>query len=111
MCHYYKRTYLFPEEDDLSFVLDALNEVVSQWKIIGVHFGLKLSKLNEIEEANRGDLKKCFLDMVTNWLCRNYNVKKFGEPSWRKVVEVMANPAAGENAVLATAIATKHPCE
>lgn len=84
---------------------------MSQWKLIGVHFGLKLSKLNEIEEANRGDFKKCFLDMVTNWLNRNYNVSKFGEPSWRRVVKVIASPAAGENAVLATTIAKLHPCK
>ncbi len=98
----------FPEEDDLGLVLQTLVEVLSERKPIGVGFGLKLSKLNEIEETHHGTPKKCFLDVVTYWLNQNYNISKFGEPSWRKVVEVVASPAAGDNMVLATSIAQNH---
>ena len=96
------------EEDDLYEVLEALMELVSVWKVIGVAFRLKMSKLNEIEEANHGNLRDCLINVLTNWLNRNYNADKFGEPSWRRVVEVIANPAAGNNTEHAKSIAYAH---
>ena len=50
----------------------------------------------------------CLTSMVTEWLKRNYNVKKFGEPTWQKLVEVVGHPAAGANKALARDIAKKH---
>ena len=97
-------------EDDLRPVLKALIEVLSEWKPIGIGFGLKSSKLEEIEGTHHNNLKKCLIDVITNWLRKNYDTVKFGEPSWRKVVEIVADPAAGDNVVLAKAIAEKHPC-
>ena len=75
--------------------------------MIGIAFGLKSSKLEEIE-ANRSNLKGRLVDVIKNWLKRSHNVSKFGEPSWRKVVEVVADPCAGDDLVLATAIAKEH---
>ena len=85
-------------------------EVSTEWKPIGVNFGLKSSKLKEIEETHHGNPKKCLFEVVTNWLNKNYNTSKFGEPSWRMVVDVVADPAAGDSSVLARSIASKHPC-
>ena len=42
---------------------------------------------------------------------RNYNVKKFGEPTWQKLVEAVGDPAGGANAALARKIATNHKAE
>ena len=39
---------------------------------------------------------------------RNYNVERFGEPTWRAVVKVVAHPAAGDNCALALSIAKQH---
>ena len=49
--------------------------------------------------------------MVTEWLKRNYNVKKFGEPTWQWLVEAVGDPAGGANTALAREIATKHKDE
>lgn len=95
----------------MSPVLKALIEVVSEWKPIGIGFGVKSSKLKEIEETHHGIPKKCLIDVLTTWLNGNYDSDKFGKPSWRKVVEVVADPAAGDNVVLAKSIAEKHPCK
>lgn len=48
-------------------------------------------------------------EVVRSWLKREYNVKKFGEPSWQALVQVVANPAAGNDPKLALEIARKHP--
>ena len=49
--------------------------------------------------------------MVTEWLKRNYNIKKFGEPTWQRLVEAVGDSAAGANASLAIKIAIKHKAE
>ena len=46
--------------------------------------------------------------MVAKWLKRNYNVKKFGEPTWQRLVEVVAHPAGGANMALARDMARRH---
>jgi hypothetical protein len=99
----------FEGEDDLRAVLKALMEVLSEWKMIGIDFGIKSSKLKEIEETHHGNPKKCLVDVLTSWLNGNYDSGKFGQPSWRKVVEVVANPVAGDNVALAKRIADEHP--
>ena len=39
---------------------------------------------------------------------RNYNVERFGEPTWQQLVEAVGHPAGGANMALARNIATKH---
>ena len=36
-------------------------------------------------------------------------MERFGEPTWRAVVKVVAHPAAGDNCALALSIAKQHP--
>ena len=38
----------------------------------------------------------------------NYNVKKFGEPTWQWLVEAVRDPAGGANMSLARDIARRH---
>ena len=65
--------------------------VASSWKAIGRGLRIEYGLLNMIEENNSGKPKECLSDMLTCWLNRNYNVEKFGEPTWRAVVTVMAH--------------------
>ena len=46
--------------------------------------------------------------MVTEWLKKNYNVEKYGEPTWQRLVEVVVHPTGGANTALARDIARKH---
>ena len=46
--------------------------------------------------------------MVIEWLKRNYNVRKFGEPTWQKLVQAVGHPAGGANMALAREIARRH---
>ena len=82
--------------------------VASSWKAIGTGLRINSGRLNMIHESNSGKPKECLLEMLTCWLKRNYNVERFGEPTWRAVVKVMAHPAAGDNHALALTIAEQH---
>ena len=46
--------------------------------------------------------------MVTDWLEKNYNVKKFGPPTWKSLVDAAGHPAGGANMALAEKIAKSH---
>ena len=49
--------------------------------------------------------------MVTDWLEKNYNVKKFGPPTWKSLVEAVGHRAGGANMALAEKIAKSHKAE
>ena len=46
--------------------------------------------------------------MVKEWLNKNYDFKKFGEPTWQKLVEVVSHPGGGANMAHAKTMAMKH---
>ena len=100
---------LFPiGEDDLLDVLEEMMPVVNSWKAIGRGLRIDFGHLEMIQKDNCGNSKECLSEMLTCWLKRNYNVERFGEPTWQAVVKVVARPAAGDNCALALNIAEKH---
>ena len=83
--------------------------VAGYWKTIGRGLRIDSGRLNTIQESNSGKPKVCLSEVLTCWLNRNYNVERFGEPTWQAVVKVVAHPAAGDNYALALSIAEQHP--
>ena len=97
--------------DHLFDVQSELIPVAANWRSIGIAIRLKLDVLESIETRFKGDPHVCLSHMVTEWLKRNYDVKKFGEPTWQKLVEAVGHPAGGANTALATEIAGRHKAE
>jgi len=81
---------------------------VARWKSIGTGLGIKRGRLDEIEARHSGDPSECLAEMLTTWLRRSYSVKRFGEPTWQKITQIVSDPAAGNNPALALTIAKKH---
>ena len=96
------------DEEDLFDILEALISAVTKWKSIGTGLGIKRGMLDEIEAAHSGDPSECLAEMLTTWLRRSYNVKRFGEPTWKKLMQTVSDSAAGNNPALALTIAKKH---
>ena len=86
-------------------VMKELNPVTARWKAVGIALGLKPDSL---DTAQGGEPHQYLTLMVTEWLKRNYNVKKFGEPTWRKLVEAVDSPAGGSNTALSVDRARRH---
>ena len=99
---------VYSDFDDLSDVRSELIPVSAQWKSIGIALQLKPSILDGISTENSGDPPACLTSTVTEWLNRNYNVKRFGEPTWQALVEAVGDPTGGANMALARAIARSH---
>ena len=96
------------DEEDLFDIQEALISAVAKWKSIGTGLGIKRGKLDEIEARHSGDPSECLAEMLTTWLRRSYDVKRFGEPTWRKLTQIVSKSAAGNNPALALTIANKH---
>ena len=97
-------SYATDIDDDMLDVMRALRSCKANWENIGLDLHLRSSKLSEIKMSHLGDLNGCMRDMVQVWLKKNYNTAKFGEPSWRMLVEAVAEVDIG----LAQRIAAKH---
>ena len=95
-------------QDDHFDILTEMTPIASSWKAIGRGLQIEPGRLETINENNSGKPKECLSEMLTCLLNRNYNVERFGEPTWRAVVKVVAHPAAGDNCALALSIAGKH---
>ena len=94
--------------DDLFDVTSELNPVCAKWKSIGIALRLSHSTLESIQANNNNNSTTCLTSVVTEWLKKNYNVQRFGEPSWQWLVKAVGDPAGGANMALATEIAGKH---
>ena len=78
--------------------------VSANWRDIGIALGLHPSTLDGIA----GSPDACLKSMVTEWLKGRYDVKRFGPPTWRKLVEAMRDPGGRTNKELARNIARRH---
>ena len=85
-----------------------MTSVASSWKAIGIALRIGFGHLKMIQQDNAGNSSACLSEVLTCWLQRNYNVERFGEPTWRAVVKAVADPAGGGNCALALNIAEKH---
>ncbi len=95
-------------EDDLFDVIEELTPITAKWKSIGTGLRLKRGKRDEIGAAHPGKPSQCLSDVVSSWLNKEYDWKRFGEPTWRRVVEVVEYSAAGGSPAIAISIAERH---
>ena len=85
-----------------------LNPVSAKWKSIGIALRLTPNTLDGIQAKNSGDPSTCLTSMLTEWLNRNYNVERFGDPTWQRLAKAVGDPAGGENMALARDMASRH---
>ena len=105
MISFERTLFATTDEDDLPETIRELSDVAASWRNIGTQLGIRHNRL----EAIQGDKPlDCLRQMLATWLQKNYNVKRFGEPTWMKLVEVVSHSAGVGNPSLALEIAKKH---
>ena len=70
---------------DLSDVLESVKEVID-WKELGLQLGIEYSTLEEIEEEQRGRVRRCRREMLAAWLQGEDNAK---EQTWSTLVDAV----------------------
>ena len=85
--------------------MEQMVSASASWYAIGI--GLRLDP-GILDQFTGKVPRDCMIAVLKNWLRKNYIVEQFGQPTWKTVVEVVANPAAGNDFALASHIAGKH---
>lgn len=78
---------------------------------LGRSLRLQLSDLKAIREActNEFDTEQALEDVLLLWLQQKYDVGRFGQPTWKMLVEAVDKKSGGNNHDLAKQIASNHP--
>ena len=84
-----------------------LRIVAVNWRSIGFALQLKCDVLDSIQAENSDNAAR-LAAIVREWLMRNYNVERFGEPTWQQLVEALGHSGGGANVALAREIARRH---
>eukprot|EP00731_Ephydatia_muelleri_P004241 Em0002g417a len=95
-------------ENDLVDVLEEVSDVATDWNGLGLKLGLRPSTLEEIEEIGSTQPQHLLKKTLTAWLRQNYNVKRYGLPSWATLCKAVKSRVGGNNRALACKIAKKH---
>ena len=101
---------LILDEDDLSKIIEEILPIVSKYYSLGRSLNLKIEELRKIRDKNPSE-SDALEDVLLLWLNQQYNVKKYGPPTWKMLVEAVNIKSGGDNRELAKQIASKHPAD
>ena len=93
--------------NDLFDVHCELLNAAHNWRGVGRALRLHPDLLNRIETSTT-DVECCLERVLSNWLMREYDTRRFGLPSWKLLVSAVAHPAGGREPVLAEEIAKRY---
>ena len=98
---------LFADIYNLTDVKRELFKVGHNWRSVGEALRLHPDSLSRIQADHPGDVRACLTEVLTEWLKERYDTTRFGPPSWKLLVEAVADPAGGDNCALAQKIAQR----
>ena len=75
--------------DDLGDVLDAVETLSSEWRLLSTKLRIKESTLDVIERNYPTNVQTCLYKALGEWLRLNYDHQRHGRPSWRRLAEAM----------------------
>ena len=96
-------------EEDTFDVKCAIVKVAARFYSLGCALGLSVSTLNKIRNDNPHDSEIALVQVINAWLAQQFDTERFGAPSWRRLVNALAEPAGGNDHLLAKKIAEDHP--
>ena len=100
---------MFTAEDNVYEVNDEVYPLAGNWKRLATGLRIPPNRVRMISSKNSNDCEQCLLELLEEWLKESYDVRKYGHPSWRSLVEAVASSPGGGNPALAQTIADKHP--
>ena len=107
LCNNYS---LYAAEEDHTAVYQELIDIKSKCLQLGMELGLPPSLLfDTLLKTFHQDKDQAFSKVLLTWLRQEYNIERFGPPTWRRLVEAVDSPTGGNNSGLAKTIASRHP--
>ena len=98
------------DEDDLTDIMEEVVDIKSMCFALGRSLRLRNDDLETIHKKypNESDHEQALNDVLLLWLKKEYNVERFGPPTWRMLVEAVNKKTGGNNYELAKQIAQNH---
>ena len=93
--------------DDKADILDELTRVRARYYEIGTMLYLDTATLDGIRTRSPSDAM-AMSSVIEEWLKGNYNTGRFGPPTWKMLVDVVANPNGGNDNGVAEKLAHRH---
>lgn len=91
------------DEDDLTDVLGAVQDLASKWKSLGLALRLREPSITTIA-SNNNDPAQGLKEVLKDWLKQKYDTQKYGMPSWELLCKVVEARVGGDNPALANKI-------
>ena len=95
-------------EDDLYDVQQEVVDLKASYYQLGVALRLSPQELDSIRKAFGQDIDQAFTEMLLAWLKHRYDVKRFGPPTWKRLIEAINSRVGGNNLALAKKITLSH---
>ena len=92
---------VFTGIEDLEDVIEEVGDISAKWKQFATKLHLHPDLLDRIGVENQGSVVMCLRVALKEWLKKNYNVKKFGEPTWKMLVDAVKARYGGADTALA----------
>ncbi len=86
--------------------MDGLTAVQARYYEIGTMLHLRSAALDSIRNRSTTDAM-AMSSVVEEWLNQMYNTVRFGPPTWKVLVDAVANPNGGNNSKSSEEIAQK----
>ena len=66
------------------------SSLASKWQQLSTYLGLKLSIIDRIKSDFPSDNLRCWSEGLKEWIKMNYNIQRYGKPSWKTLLKAIA---------------------
>ena len=73
---------------------EALQCLHSRWREVGIQLHIRS---HHVDSVSYLEPARAMGSIVTLFLHRNYNVARFGPPTWKAIMEAVEKPCGGAN--------------
>ena len=77
-------------EDDRNMVFEECSPLASKWQQLSAYIGLKLSIIDRIKSDFPSDSLGCWSEALKEWIKMNYDIQRYGKPSWKTLLKAIA---------------------
>ena len=104
ICYLHEHTC--PDDSHVAEIVHYLQDLASKFLDVGVALRLPYGKLKEIEYNHSRSCRSALSEVIYEWVKLSYDTQTFGMPTWRMLVEAVADLSGFQ---LCVQIANEHP--
>ena len=77
--------------------VNVMDEVISISANLGLALRLRPGDLDRVHEENQQSTQTALCGVLLLWLCKMYDVEKYGPPTWEMLVEAVIKDSSGNH--------------